>query len=81
MVDQSGVVKLRDMVSNAVVASHSYGAGAIRSYVQFDATTPSYQTNFRRGDVGATGAQGLAKRKSILSIWMAILSSRKQVMP
>lgn len=54
MVDQSVVVKLRDTASNAVVASHSYGVGAIGSYVQVDAAEPSYQTNFRRGDLGAT---------------------------
>lgn len=54
MVDQSVVVKLRDTGSNAVVASHSYGTGAIGSYVQVDTAAPSYQTNFRRGDWGAT---------------------------
>ncbi len=54
MYDHTVVVKLKRVSDSAYVASHVYGTGAVNAYVQID-TTPSYLTNFKRGDIGASG--------------------------
>jgi hypothetical protein len=55
MFDRTVVVKLVRTSDNTVVATHSFGAGAIHVDVQIDAVALQYQTHFRRGDVGAPG--------------------------
>ena len=46
-------VDLVNTASNAIVATHTYGTGDIKAWVQIDAGAPQYQTHFRRGDFGA----------------------------
>ena len=53
MFDQTVRVDLVNTASNAIVATHTYGTGDIKAWVQIDSAAPQYQTHFRRGDFGA----------------------------
>ncbi len=55
MYDHTVAVALIRTSDNAIVATHYYGTGSILSWTQIDSTGPAYQTNFRRGDIGASG--------------------------
>lgn len=54
MFDQTVRVDLVNTASNALVATHTYGTGDIKAWVQIDTSAFQYQTHFRRGDFGAT---------------------------
>jgi hypothetical protein len=59
MYDHTVEIDLVRVSDSKVVATHVYGTGpgGVLSWVQID-TTPIYQTNFRRGDIGASGPIG-----------------------
>jgi hypothetical protein len=54
MFDQTVRVELVNTATNVIVATHIYGTGDIKAWVQIDAAAFQYQTNFRRGDFGAS---------------------------
>ena len=54
MFDQTVRVDLVNTASNAIVATHVYGTGDIKAWVQLDAGALQYQTHFRRSDFGAS---------------------------
>ena len=48
-------VELVRSSDNAVAATHYYGSGDIQGTVQINLTGRVCQTNFKRGDIGASG--------------------------
>jgi hypothetical protein len=73
MFDQTVRVDLVNTASNAIVATHTYGTGDIKAWVQIDAAAFQYQTHFRRGDFGATSPATYVARvycKDVDNNWM-----------
>jgi hypothetical protein len=71
MYDQTVVVELVRTSDNAVVATHLYGTGDIKTYVQIDTSDPAnpqYKTHFRRGDVGASVSNTYRARVRFLDV-------------
>jgi hypothetical protein len=71
MYDRTVVVKLVRTSDNTVVATHVYGTGDIKAYVQIDATDPAnpvYQTRFKRGDIGASASNTYKARVFFLDV-------------
>jgi hypothetical protein len=48
--------------------THSYGTGDIKDCVQLDSTGPTYKTNFKRGDVGASGPASYTAKVYFLDV-------------
>ncbi|HKY89554.1 MAG TPA: hypothetical protein VJM11_00890, partial [Nevskiaceae bacterium] len=54
MFDHTVVVDLVKLSDGAIVASHAFGTGSVLANVQLDAVTATYQTHFKRADLGVT---------------------------
>jgi hypothetical protein len=64
--DETVVVQLIRTSDNLLIASHVLGAG-VNSHVVYTAT-PSYETKFRRGDIGATASDSYKVKVLFLDV-------------
>ncbi len=55
MYDHTVVVELVRSSDNLVIKTHTFGTGDPKDVVKIDTTGFIYQTNFRRGDLPASG--------------------------
>jgi hypothetical protein len=68
MFDQTVVVRLVRTSDSAVIATHLFGAGDIKDFVQIDGTVPEYKTNFRRGAIGAAASDSYKAELHFLDV-------------
>ncbi len=68
MFDHTVAVVLVRTGDNVVLATHYYGTGDIKSVVQIDSTGPTYKTNFKRGDIGASGPVAYTANVYVLDV-------------